>query len=441
MNKLSEFYRDLLAVVNIYTDETGMLYLDIDGVKKPVELNGVNLYLPTDENVRTSTEIVDGKPKVTKALFNPLQEDEIKGANNSFNKFKTMIEYKLLGVVSQLGIELMKIINNKEEINDMELTKFVNTLNSIKTKEKVLIDDKSIKQWVQIYTNIINDGAKVKYVKFFIKKGGVLDNVKYNRIGTITYPFVDELNKASEKKEALLGVKLRRKDFNVYLSIMRYLFKHFEPEGINQYGSLNRKSPSLHILLLMYNNIYERLEDIIESVSNLDLEDDVRERIYLGKLPIRIESFSEFIDDIENEIRRVPLENNQQQTNVVNGPKVINEVKAKVESNTSSGGDFWVRVKNKNNTNQQVNEQVVRPVAQQVAPVAPVMPVMPVQNNPFTAGGMNTNPFNQGRGFNNRAIAEDPWAPKQQGYGMGVPNNGYGQQANMGLYRQNNFGW
>ena len=400
MNKLSKFYKDVLATFDIKTDDEGMIYINIGGVNKPLESNGIPWYLPTDNNVNTMTTLVNGSPTITKGIFNPLDENEIKGANNSFNKLKTIIELKITGVVSQLGLELLKIASDKDsDINNIELVKFINTLNTVKTREKRLVDDKSISNWGSLYSGILTKELKYKYARLFIKSGGTLDNISYNRIGTITFPFLEGLRKAGETKDPFLDVKLRRKDFDVYESMLRYMFKHFEPDGINQYGSLNRKSPSMHILLLMYSSIYDRLIDAIDAIKSLDIDSDELHRLELRKLPIKIESFTDFISDLENEIRRVPHEG-------VTAPVTNNTAARPAATATSTGktgGSFWDKVKSKNQANGQVTQVQQQPAYQQ-----PVQQPQVYQQQPAYQQPVQQQPMQQARVVQQQPAYQQP---------------------------------
>ena len=360
MSDLIKLYEGLLDVVNMKIDNDGMIYLELDGIITPVEIEGVVMYIPTDRNVSNMVDVSGGKPRVNKIMFNPLEEDAVKGSNRTFIKYRDLLQYRLAGAVTQLAASLMNIINTTgEEIEDIELVKFVNVINRVKSREKHLIDDKSVTNWTNLCNKIVTGGNKVAFTKFFVKRGGKIGNTTYNRVGTITFPFVDKLIEASEGKEPFLGVKLRRKDYDVYKSIFVYLMQTLEPTDINQYGSLNTKSPSMHVLLLMYNSIHERFKPVVESLRAHGIEDDELEMINIKPLPIRVEVFSDLISNLENEVRRVPTDASMSNRRSEK-PAIINQT-GPGNAKTKSSGSFWER----NNRQASDNERYVREPQQQ----------------------------------------------------------------------------
>jgi len=430
MNKVSEFYKELLESLNIHVDNNGLISIEGHGIKKPLDIDGIPLYLPTDENINTTIEVVDGKPTPTKVLFNPLEEDVYKGVNESYTKLKNIMELKLLGVVGNLGISLLSIMaENSGELTDMELIKFVNVLNKNKVgKRKSMVDEKTISTWINLYEKVLSKPDH-RYVKFFNKKGGKIDGIHYNRVGTIVFPFIEKFRKAIENKQQFLDTKLRVVDQNTINSLFEYMFQTLEPKGINQFGSLNKKSPSLHLLLLEYDSVYKRLSPIIETIVEHGVEDDVIEQLMLKPLPVRAETLGDYIDSLEAEVRRVPNEAAVVNATPAKKPSILMET----QPTQKKSGSFWDKVSS-NQPNQQVQQP---PVYQQPAPVqqppvyqTPPPPVRqpayqapaPVQQQPVYPQQVQqpvSNPFGTGR---RPIVADDPWSqPQQPAYGNRGP--------------------
>jgi len=431
MNELSKFYKELLESLDLFIDGNGLIHVQASGMKKPLDVNGVPLYLPTDDNVNTAVELVNGKPTPVKVLFNPMEEDVYKGVNESFTKLKNIIELKLLAVIGQIGISMLSITSDeKADMSDMELIKFVNILNKHKIgKRKQMVDTKTISSWIAIYENILSR-LENKYVRFFIKKGGKIDNVKYNRVGTITFPFIDKFNEAIEKKEkSFLDVKLRVADTHVITSLFDYMFGDTEPTGHNQFGSFNKKSPSLHTLLLMYDSVFKRLDPIIDTIINYGVEDDIKESLVLRPLHIKAEALGDYMDNLEGEVRRVP---NEAAVITSSKPSLISETKP-----TKSSGSFWDKVKQTNTQpvqqpvyQQQPVQQPVyqqQPIYQQQPVQQPVYQQQPVQQPPAFQQ-VNARPQQvQSNPFGRQATHDDPWAP-QQPQGRMLPNRNMQRQ-------------
>ena len=432
MNKVSKFYKELLEALNIHVDSNGLISIEGHGIKKPLEVDGTPLYLPTDENINTTIEMIDGKPTPTKVLFNPLEEDVYKGVNESYTKLKNIIELKLLGVIGNMGISLLSIMaENSGELTDMELIKFVNVLNKNKVgKRKSMVDDKTITTWINLYEKVLTR-PDYRYVKFFNKKGGKIDGVHYNRVGTIVFPFIEKFREAIENKQQFLDTKLRVVDQNTINSLFEYMFQTLEPKGINQFGSLNKKSPSLHLLLLEYDSVYKRLSPIIDTIVEHGVEDDALEQLMLKPLPIRAETLSDYIDDLEAEVRRVPNEKAVVNAAPTKKPSILTETQPKKKN-----GSFWDNVTSNQQPAQQpqayqpppspVQQAYQMPVQQPPVYQTPPPPVYQTPPQPPAYQQQVTRqqpPTGNPYGTNRRPIvADDVWSqPQQPAYGRPMP--------------------
>jgi len=364
MDALIKFYKDILEMLDLEITDEGLININIGGDVVPLHIGNLPAYLPTDDNIRNMVDVSSGSPKPNKVLFNPLQEDVIKGTNESFLTIKKVMELKLVSVAYQIGESLLGIIANKSEINDMSLIKFINMLNGYKAPGmKQVIDGNTVKLWVDLYSEILSN-LDYKYIKFYIKKGGKIDNVKYNRVGTITYPLYEKVTDFNIKTEKLLGYKLRNKDKFAIETLLKFMFGSMDIKD-NQFGSFNKISPSMHTLFMLYDHTYKSLEPIINALIDHGVEDDVAKKLTIRPLPIRIEAIGDFIDNLENKIKSIPIEGEvvrrQQQTAVpVNS---INDTKRDI---AKKEGSFWDRFGKDNNKQIQQTVQPVNPYQQQV---------------------------------------------------------------------------
>ena len=331
MNKLVEFYKNVLESLGMGVKEDFSVVVPGE-VDRPLMIDGLPVYLPDDAALRTATQMMNGKVEKTKFIFNPLAEDSIKGENKSFKKLKDIMELKLLGVIYQIGESLFNIAaDKKQDITDMEIVKFISLLNTYKAPGiKQVIDNKTIENWANMYTTIINNGVPndMKYTRFYIKKGGNINGVKYNRTGVITYPFVENLLGLPAKQTEYLDTKLRKKDIHTYHMFFKYLYGHLESDK-NQFGSLNNVAPATHTLLVMYGNVVSKLSEPIASLVNLGVEEDVVSKLQISQLNVQLDTLGDFIDSLKGEIKRVPLETStpklQEDTNPLTKPNIVNQ--------------------------------------------------------------------------------------------------------------------
>ena len=448
-NKLVKFYEKLLEAVGMKIGENKQVLIDNNGVLKPLLIDKLPVYLPTDEANKTAVQIVSGKPTVVKAIFNPLEENAVKGDNKSFLKLKSMLELKLLGYIYTIGEVLYGLFSDKDaNIDNMELIKFVTVLNKYKTPGvKQLVDEKTVKYWADLYEKIIYEYNNKFYVKFYIKRGGKIGDVKYNRVGVITSPFVEDLRAHNPKSGDFLGVKIRNKDIHSYISLFEQIF-NTDVESIEkglQFGSLNKIAPATHVLLTMYETLIDNMIPLARALVESGVDDDTALRLNIKKLPFDIINLGDMIDDLEAEIKRVPKEDNLllAANNQNHSGNAMNAQSQNTTTTSSGSGSFWDRVKQ--NKPQPVAQVPLQPVMQvpvqqaavQQAPIAynpqttptpasaPVMrnnpTVQPVMQAPVQAPMQvvqNTIPMRVS------PIVDDPWSQPtqmQQGYGYGLP--------------------
>jgi len=457
MSELVKFYKSLLEMLGLVVDKNGQVFIKMSESNYPVSVDGLNLYLPTDDNIKTSMEIVDGEPKVVKALFNPFDESGIKGANKTFAKLKQIIELKLTGVFYQLGETLLSlIVNENDSSSNIGIIKFVSTVNKYKSSSKTIkIDEKSIKNWVSLYEHITSNGMRPKYIETLIKrgnKGGTIDNIKYNRIGVITFPFLEQLKPIKANKEKFLDVKLRSGDVTVFTALFEFIFGDSDKliDGLS-FGSLNKLAPSSHVLLIMYNTIYEKLNTFLEALRDSEIDDETKEHLELKKLPIDISNLGDFIDSMEQEIKRIPKENELVSNTTVNSAPTTNVVRA--TTNATKGGSFWDKVTEQSNpavaAAMTAPQPTVTPYGNTVTTGTYMTPPeqmnnAPMVGQPATIVGTqmattvaNAMPMNSGMAIipNSGSIAQmvqsDPWeTPQPQGTMLGNINP-YGQPMQM----------
>jgi len=320
--EIEKFYDGIMGTLDIEVSSNGVLMVNINGVSTPLLLDGLPVVLPTRENIKTVVELKNGKPEPVKYLFNPLDESAIKGENKSFNLLKTIIERKFLGNIAGIGIILFSVLSNaKAENNNMVLNKLLSKINKYRTPAvKQMIDKKTVEAWIELYDKIAQENSPYPYIKLYIKRGGKIDNIKYNRVGVITFPFLESLVKFTTKDKKFLDITLRNKDKNVFLSLFEFLFEEEGgPKNLDdlikgiQFGSLNKVAPSTHLLFLMYDYIYKHLKDaveacneILESMDGIEIDEEVRNMLSLKPLPFDVAVISDIIDSLKGDIKQIP---------------------------------------------------------------------------------------------------------------------------------------
>lgn len=249
--KLVDYYTKVLGVLGLHTTEEGFITIDKKGETVWIN-NGKSLVLPTKDHINTLiTEDDDGKPIVSKILFNPLDENVIRGDSISIKKSKEAAEIKLSHAVVTAGTMLLSLATlKKHQSVPMYIQSFLANLKDVVTTANMLaVDDKSIETWNKLYA--ASHKQNVGIVKIFLKKGG-LDSkgVKNNRLATMKFPLYDLICEAVDTK-SVLGITLRNKDIKVFKLIHEFLFKEDNLTKM-EFGSNDGESPAFISLMSLY---------------------------------------------------------------------------------------------------------------------------------------------------------------------------------------------
>lgn len=354
LTDLVGFYKNLVEALDLKVDKQGKIIITTGEKERPLTINGLPVVLPTDENTRTAVEIINGIPTPVKIIFNPMDEDAIKGENESLKKLRQIIELKLNGVFYQIGETIFNVLfNTDKEVNHIEIIRFATLLNRHKAPGlKNPIDEKLITNWIKLYREILASNYDTHaYIKIFSKRGGKINNVKYNRINSLGFPFAEEIYELKPNKEKFLGLKLRTKDKHAYLSLFEYIFKvdtNKLLEGF-KFGSLNKIAPGFHALMITYDFVFKHMFNIINALVELDVEDRELEYLNLSPLPVDINNMGDFIDNLESVIKRIPKEDNLKQPAQVNN--VPNNTIQQSSTPTHNSNSPWDSLKQRAHIN------------------------------------------------------------------------------------------
>ena len=239
----------------------------------------VNQYLVELLEYKSKKEIV-GKP--IEEVIEGKGEEFINTASVEYrtlslkSKTKELIPAEAFSYSIQYGdetITLMIFINKSKEASFRKLflaLTQISQLSAIAESEKELIsgicntmvevvgyysatigvvDEKTIEIWEKLYTKTLSENESI--LKIFLKKGGVNNGVKYNRLSTVKFPLYSEILSA-DKDTPVAGIKLRNKDIIVFKLLFQYLISWLEEDDKYVIGSTDGESPGFIALFKSY---------------------------------------------------------------------------------------------------------------------------------------------------------------------------------------------
>jgi hypothetical protein len=304
IKNILEFYTDILEGLDLKVDNLGNIFLPTKKGDKPFTMDGLPLVLPTDAHLKTIIKVEDGKPELTKLLFNPLDESGIKGENKSLLKLKRYIENKVSFSIGIIGEVILNILSNEEA--ELTNTDFLMLVDVIKNYDahgiKKVVDEQSVKNWVNVLENGLKQNLGL-YTHIYLKRGGKIGDEKFTRIATVSFPVYEKLANHNTK-EPFYGVKMRKKDIHVFMRILEFIFNLTNEQMLNgfQIGSKNLTAPATVTLLTAYNWLAENVNRTIDIVGSTNIDKDYLEEARLGVIPFNQEELEEFITKIKYEI-------------------------------------------------------------------------------------------------------------------------------------------
>jgi len=290
---LLDFYKSVVESLGLEVTEDNFVmvkFIDSDGKegKRMLTIEGKSVVLPTKENIKTAISVDDdGKPIVTKILFNPLNEDVIKGDSASIKLIKNIIATKISYSFAGTAELLMLAVNDKaiQKNTDMTINKFMAEVNKAsKPGTKKIVNDNTLKNWSKMLTRSIKETRYPKLTKLHLRKGGKYKGVKYYKTSVLEFPIYEILLENSKDNiEELLDIKTRATDIDVYKILYEFIFDKMDETHTYVTASNDKESPSFVALFKMYISVANKINKILKQLKTLD------EHIYdRCKLPTKI---------------------------------------------------------------------------------------------------------------------------------------------------------
>ena len=396
-NILIDFYKKTLESLGLYCTEDGYIKVSKDGdflVKSAKER--IPLVLPTQEHIKTLLEDDNGKAKIVKLPFNPLDENALKGETTSIRKMKIIIEQRITQGIYVAGLLLLKLGENEKVISSpsMNITDFLRRLSKLRNQNvKKLIDDKVISIFDKLYK--ASKELNVPFFKIHIKKNGLYQGTKYYKLATGKSELYEKLVNGEE-----FNFKMRNKDKKAAQIVFEYLLGITPEQPFVAYGS-NGKYPSFETLMNMYIDIMGKIMSILKELSVVDQElaDSLEIELKVTKNDLEsLDIYSPYVaaipslTDIQttmhnNEVSKQQVTQQPQQTNnVVSNNVQTQQVQQQVEEDPTRS--VINKIMNRSNVAMTPVQQPVYGAPQPIVNQQPVgYPQQPQQVRPVGLNG------------------------------------------------------
>lgn len=319
---LNVFYSRIITNLGLYVDENGFIYSSNKENKVPITNDGKPLVLPTNDNLSSIfSKDENGELVTTKSIFNPMNEDIIKGDSPSLKKMKTLAERRLGHLVALAGELLLTLASNKElqKKTSLQINKFLKRVQEANGQGiKQIVDEKTIDAWSKIYNKSLHKPQGM--FSIYLKKAGNIEGVKFTRLATLSSPVYDELLEVDSEGK-VYDVTLRKKDVTMFKIVFQYLIPEFESSDTFSIGSNDLEHPGFLALLQVYlavvkktNMVFKALGSINQQVGDEGYIDDLITDEDLAGLKVYLPELKNIPN--EHDLNRDRLKTERQQANM-----------------------------------------------------------------------------------------------------------------------------
>lgn len=245
-------YKSVLEAGGLVVDPDGFVSVNNEllGLKgnAPLLVSGKRLVMPTAFHQADPN-------KENKILFHPLSENILRGESEVLSKFRTVLAIKLNYSFASVMASLL------DTAASVEMHKRLSPDQSEMLSVAKDADETMQGAFTQLCLKSMANDTESTFVKFYLKRAGVVHGKKYSRASIISFPFYEELKK---DQETYYGVKLRKKDRSTFLALMEYIIPNIDkPEAYNR-GSDSEIAPFFDALMKGYMGIASKINDVVE---------------------------------------------------------------------------------------------------------------------------------------------------------------------------------
>lgn len=286
---------------------------------KNIKTEGLNIVIPTDDNINGMSHIVNNAVVEKYKILNPFSEDDIKRNYMLTLLSRYMSSFSTLGV-STIMHQLILLLEDEQLQDRMHtsIQKFIVQLRDRLGNKGKLVSKRTISSYTKFNTYLIENSLNL--VKYSVARGDTINGVKYNRIAKLDPIAIDTLS----NKEIDLGIAER--DREVFIAMIEFIIPDLKD---TMTGSKSIKYPSFISVLDLYNEIQTRINFLSKELVEV-LDTSVVQSTLVDS---KIEQYSNDIDFLPNANK---LDSKKSSVNLnTNGIKLsLSELQDNVNTNT-----------------------------------------------------------------------------------------------------------
>ena len=244
-----DLYKSILDCGSLTTNDEG--FVSVKHNNNPVLVEGKRLVLPTHKQLSSGGWD-------SKMVFHPLSESVLRGESEIITKMRSVFNIRLNSTFAAIGVNLLSIIASTDEHKKLspEQSELLSAVGEVSKS--------TLESFIKVMTAVIKDSTEKGFIHIFLKRGGMINGKKFSRVGVVTFPFYEELQK---QQETYYGVKLTGKDRIIFIQLCEYMLPGLNVAEQYNYGSESRIAPYLDAMMGTVLGIASKFNDILEAYS------------------------------------------------------------------------------------------------------------------------------------------------------------------------------
>lgn len=211
------------------------------GSKEQVAIEGRKLWMATERSL-------DSKAKENDAFFHPLCEDALHGQSE-------MIHFLTRRALAALSLRTDEVVGSiltlaadpkrQTKVKNAKAIEFMKVVKDLK--------DNTLKNWAKLVEKMSEQNG---LYSVYLNRNKEIDGVHYSRVCVLEVPILNDQTQGAD----LCGINVHSKaNKELIRALMERIF-----DGVRLEHGSSGNAPYLHCLLLMYREVSERLNEIVE---------------------------------------------------------------------------------------------------------------------------------------------------------------------------------
>lgn len=240
--KLLEFYERVLNGVDCNITEDAFVQFKNGEILTPITVEEKRLALPTQSILSKLSEghIV---------AFHPMCENIILGQSPVIASLRNLTVESLTLKIASTILGIVMSIADKQELTATQI-KLIKDFDNV--------DEKTVKAMTRL-VNAINPSEENRLINVYLKHGGIVRDVQYKRVATVTFPLYAEV---LEAKDSVFGVKMRKQDIRLLKKILENLFPGIDEKDTYTFGTNSLVCPYFHAILNAFGVVVRQLNKV-----------------------------------------------------------------------------------------------------------------------------------------------------------------------------------